>query len=348
MSIRKKRLLLVDDSEIDREILKNILQDTFEVVEATNGGEAVAAILKGKDHLDGMLLDVSMPVLDGFGVLQEMKDKNIDNITVFLITAEANKDNVERAIHFHISDFIKKPFEREEVLMRICQKLGVVSHFELTKEDIKATNQYIADLEVVYNHFLHNFDGNIGHYARVSGLMKVMLKKYAKKNQIKELNKDRINIISRAGYFCDIGNMLIPHKMNKLSRQDELDRELYQKHPIYGGEIICLNNSPHCRYFVQVCSDICVHHHERYDGKGFPHKLERDNNLIYTQLCRVADRFDIIFYQITEHGGVQFKIAMEELEMDQGLVSEEVLSLLRDCQKEIVDLYYMYDVGDEE
>lgn len=346
--MRKKRLLLVDDSEIDREILKNILQDTFEVMEATNGGEAVAAIIKNKDNLDGILLDVSMPVLDGFGVLQEMKDKNINDITVFLITAEANKDNVERAVHFQISDFIKKPFEREEVLMRVCLKLGVVSNFKLTKEDIKATNKYIENLEVVYNRFLHNFAGNIGHYARISELMKIMLKKYAKDNQVKELNKDRIHIISRAGYFCDIGNMLVPHKMNKLSRQDEMDRELYQRHTVYGGDIICLNNSPHCQYFVQVCSDICVHHHERYDGKGFPHKIPGENNSIYTQMCRVAERFDTIFYRITEHGGMQFKLAMEELEMDQGLVSDEILTLLRTCQGEVVELYYMYDVGDDE
>lgn len=119
----KKKILIVDDSEPDRTVLKSMLHEDFKIMEADSGFSALQIMSERKSELDAVLLDISMPVLDGFGVLQNMKEKKIKGISIFMITSEATKDNVERAAEFGVSDFIKKPFERETILERLKTKL---------------------------------------------------------------------------------------------------------------------------------------------------------------------------------------------------------------------------------
>lgn len=339
MTGNDKTLLIVDDSEIDRAILKNILWKEFNIIEADSGYSALEIILKKTDSLDAILLDVSMPVLDGFGVLRIMKEKNITSLPVFLISAEATRDNVEKAMQFNISEFIRKPFEREDILKRLRLKLGIVSDYNLTREDIEVTEKYINDLKYIYNNFLANSGEDNGHYIRITDVMRILLEEYARISGKAELDKTHIEIISNAGYFCDIGNMVVSNKVSKPVKQDELDKDGYQSHPVLGASIIQLNYSKHCDYFVQICSDMCIHHHERYDGKGFPHKIIGENNLVYTQICRLADRFDSLFSKYREHGELQFDFAVKELSQDEGDVSGEVFSLLTGCKWDIIRYY---------
>ena len=343
MAENDKTLLIVDDSEIDRAISKNILWKEFNIIEADSGYAALEIILKQTDSLDAILLDVSMPVLDGFGVLRMMKENNIRNVPVFLVTAEATRDNVEKATQFNISEFIRKPFEREDILKRLRLKLGIVSDYNLTEEDIEETQRYISDLKSVYNTYLTNAGQDCGHYQRITDLMKILLEEYARVTKKEEFDEKHIEIISNAGYFCDIGNMIIPSRFPRMIKQDEADREGVQSHTVSGANIIQLNYSKHCRYFVQICSDICVHHHERYDGTGFPHKIVGENNLVYTQICRLGDKFDSIFFKYRDHGEIQFDYAIKELEQDKGAVSEEVFSLLTNCKWDIIRYYSTTD-----
>lgn len=336
-----KTLLIIDDSEIDRGILKNILCNEFNIIEADDGYSALEILIKKSTDIDAVLLDISMPVLDGFGVLRIMKENNIKNLPVFLITAEATRDNVEKATQFNISEFIKKPFDREEILKRLRTKLGIVSNYNLSEKDIEETYRYISDLESVYKRYLINFGEDSGHYTRISDLMKIILIEYSAVADRPQLDKTHIEIISKAGYFCDIGKMVVSDKLLKIGKQDEEDRDTYQSHTVLGADIIRLNYSKGCRYFVQICADICLHHHERYDGKGFPHKIIGDNNLIYTQICRIVDKFDSLFFKYREHNELQFDFVVKELAQDEGAVSEEVFSLLAGCKIDIVRYYQL-------
>lgn len=338
-----KRLLIVDDSEIDREILKNVLYNEFDIIEADSGYAALEIIAKEGESLDAMILDVSMPTLDGFGLLKIMKENNVRSFPVFLITAEATKDNVEKAAQFNVSEFIKKPFNRTEILKRLRVKLGVVSDHHLTKEDIKETHKYIFDLEAIYRQYLSNFGKDSGHYMRITDLMKILLKEYAAMEHKAELDEEHIEIISKAGFFCDIGHMLFPSKLPGLMKLEDEEKGVYQKHTVWGADMIRLNYSKHCRYFVQVCADICIHHHERYDGKGFPHKIIGSNNLGYTQTCRLVDRFDQLFFKYHEHDELQFNSVVNELGEDKGAVSPAIFSLLTKCKSKIIRYYHMAD-----
>lgn len=334
-----RKLLIIDDSEIDREVLKNILEEEFSILEADNGSAGVEKILKEMDSLDAILLDVSMPVMDGFGVLKRMRENRIDSIPIFLITAEATRDNVTSAAQYDISGFIKKPFEREEVLWRMESKLGLTGKNSLTEEDIQETEKYIADLDMVYRRFLKNFGQDSGHYERMADLMEILLKKYLINAGEESVEQAQIEIISKAAFFCDIGNMLLPNNFKfKSSKQDEMSNDIYG-HTGSGASIIRLNYSKHCEYFVQICADMCAHHHERYDGKGFPHKVKGKNNAIFTQMCKLADEFDNLFYRYREHNELQFEFVRGTLMQDRGSVREEILELLAQCKREI-DEYY--------
>ena len=131
----KKHLLIVDDTKIDRMVLKGILGDEFEVLEANSGNMAFEYLTMRRDQLDAVLLDLSMPHIDGFDVLKFMKDKGLDDIPVFVITADPTRDNVEKALQYHIDDFIGKPLDKEEVLWRLRSRLGIIPEFNLGKEE---------------------------------------------------------------------------------------------------------------------------------------------------------------------------------------------------------------------
>ena len=115
----RKRVLIIDDSDSDRAILKNILRNNFSVLEAKSGFSAINVISEKKKELDIIFLDISMPVLDGFAVLEAMKEKKITNICVFMITSEATKENVERAAGYHISGFVKKPYDADDIIKKV-------------------------------------------------------------------------------------------------------------------------------------------------------------------------------------------------------------------------------------
>ena len=335
-----KKLLIVDDSEIDREILFNILSNEFDIIQAVNGYEALEIILRGKEKLDAILLDVSMPILDGFSVLHFMKEKGINHIPVFLITAETTKDNVERAAQYNISEFIGKPFEREEIIKRLKLKLGVIGKHKLTDKDILETRRYIMDLEAIFKRYLANLRYNDNHYIRMADLMRILLNRYSIQMGQDGPAVSQIEIISKAAYFCDIGQILLPgaSKIRQI-RQEDMGSEIYPSHTTLGADIVRLNYSKNCEYFVQICADMCTHHHERYDGKGFPHRIFGNNNLIYTQMCGLVDEFDSAFYRYREHNEHLFDLVVNELAQNTGAVSQEVFSLLTSCKRDII-VYY--------
>lgn len=342
----KKKLLIVDDSEIDRAVLTSILKGSFDILEADNGYSAMEVLQQEYNALSAVLLDVSMPVLDGFSVLRLMKDNKMDRIPVFLITAEATKDNVQKAMQFNVVEFIRKPFDREEILKRLKIKLGYNAYYNLrdiTSNDIVEMKEYISRLESIYKSYLSNFGRDFGHYRRMAGLMKILLAKYNVRKELK-LEGEIMEIISGAAAFCDIGFMIVPNKFN-VSEIDGMDDELYQSHTKQGARIIRLNTSKQCEFFVHICADMCLHHHQKYDGSGFPDRIFKNDNSAYTQMCRIVDLFDGLFYKYREHNELQFEFVMSELAHDRAGVSPEIFSMFSECKFNVV-MYYNMKVFD--
>lgn len=342
MAIDKKQLLIVDDTEIDRIILKSILSDEYSVHEAVSGSMAIEYITKIKDQLDAILLDVSMPHIDGFDVLKFMRDKGIDEVPVFLITAEPTRDKVERALQFNVDEFIGKPFDKADLLRRLRSRLGVIPAFDPKKDNLTVTREYIADLEAFYKTYLTNFGKTDTRYRVMVDLMKMLLNRYNHTTKGRELDAESIELISRAAYFCDIGEILIPDKRLQaiLGTAATPENGAMLNHTILGANIIHLNRAKECSFFVEICASMCMRHHERYDGQGYPDGIVGKNNSLYNQLCRLVDTFEQRRSKFYGNSAMPVKFVIKRLlNDDPGMVSEEVYDLMDDCELEIVDYF---------
>lgn len=340
----RKQLLIVDDTEIDRIILKSILATDFGIMEANGGNEAFEYLTTRSDQIDAILLDISMPHIDGFDVLRFMEDKGIRNIPVFLVTAEPTRDNVEKALQHNIAEFIGKPFERDDVLRRLRSRLGITPAYNLSKEDLKETKVYISDLKTFYGRYLANFGKNDAHYAVMVDLMQILLTQYNRGLRDSKMSQDAIELVSQAVYFCDIGEMIIPDQRLQALAGHEASQALQKNHTVYGSDFIRLNHSKSCEYFVEVCAGMCLHHHERYDGKGYPNGLYGDNNSIFNQLCGLVDEFETLRSKFYGDKVRSAKFMIKRLaDKEDGRVSPAIASLLENSEQLIVSYFTKKD-----
>ena len=341
MAEERKRLLIVDDTEIDRIILKSILASEFEIMEADSGNLAFEYITERRALLDAILLDISMPHIDGFDVLQFMKDKKLDDIPVFLVTAEPTLANVERALQYNVEEFIGKPFDKEDILRRLHSRLGVTPTFDVHKLQYTETQKYIADLKALYKNYLANTGKTDAHYQIMADLMGILLHAYSRSSKGTNLSEENIRLLSQAAYFCDIGEMLVPDKrLQALTGQSE-GKDQQKRHTEFGASLVRLNRSADCAYFVDVCSSMCLHHHERWDGTGYPHRTKGKNNSIYNQLCHLVDELDTRRSRFYGNSAKPVTSIIRRLLNDgDEMVSPDVYTLLEDCEKQIFD-YFM-------
>lgn len=337
MEQKKKHLLLVDDTEMDRIILKAILDEEFTITETSNGYAAIEIITDNKEVIDAVLLDISMPIVSGFDVLRLMKENNLDDIPVFLITAEPTRENVLQAGQFGITEFIRKPFDSDEIIRRLKSKLGVVTEHELESNDIYETKKYISELEYVYKTYMANFGKSDKHYVNMAALMQILLNRYSILKPGAGLNKVKIELISKAAYFCDIGNMLIPDTFTMITSKTNYSSN--KNINDLGASIIRLNHSKSCAYFVQICADMCMYHNERYDGSGFPNKIAGKNISVYNQMCRLVDEFDTLYSKLYGSNSSQVSFILKKILKDEGIVSPEVNALLEECTESILGYY---------
>lgn len=340
MAEKEKRLLLVDDSDLDRMILKTMIEDEFDIIETHNGYFAFEMLAKKAERIDGLLLDISMPIISGFDILQLMKDNNLDDIPVFLITGEATQENVMRASEYRIAEFLSKPFDRDEILKRLRAWLGVDLPFDLTKQDIDNTKKYIAELATIYKIHLNIFEKTDTHYRHMVQLMRILLTNYVKTNKNANLSKDCIDIVSEAAYFCDIGEMFFPDRLSLALKEADKGHDLSSHHTEMGAKIIRLNHEESCKYFVNVCANMCAYHHERYDGRGFPRGLSGKSLSLFNQLCHLVDETDMRFSKLYGNNSLQVKFIIKGIVKDEGVASPELLELLEESSQSIVDYYH--------
>lgn len=344
MKTNKNTLLIVDDSEITRELLKNVLSDKFDIIEEDNGYSAIDIIQSKAEELAAIILDVSMPKLNGFGVLEAMKKNNISEIPVFMISSEATSNNVEEAAQYNVFEFIKKPFDHLDVLKRITHDLITKKQLpadnQLTDITIVETRQYIEDLKKIYNLYLDNFGKDRKHYERMTQIMEILLKRYTSVSKEIKLQPIHIELISKAVYFCNIGDMGVL----KVFRTDnsKQNKDIYMNHTVLGADIIKLNYSENCKYFVQICSNICAQHHEKNDGTGFPYKLSGDKISIYAQMCQIIDEFDNLYYEYTEYTQLRFDYTLNKITQETGAIAYEVCNLFKGCKYEIIEYYQKF------
>jgi len=289
-----KRILVVDDN---LSILKQIsahLSGEYEVSLAKSGLLALQICTKEKPDL--ILLDVEMPDMDGFDVITRIKQNPyLNRIPVIFLTANHSHEFEIKALELGARDFIMKPAERNILLHRIELHLRFSSYQNQTEEKAAALSDSLA---ISFAEMIECRDENTGgHVIRTSKYVEILGKELIKKEIFPdELNETELQMMMRAAPLHDIGKIAISDRvLLKTGRLDDVEFSMMKRHAEIGAQIIdrMYQRMPAQRYLYYACL-IAGSHHERYDGKGYPKGLEKENIPLCARIMAVADVYDAL------------------------------------------------------
>lgn len=311
----REKVLIVDDMEMNREMLTMILEDEYPVMLAEDGQQAVERLEKYHDDIAVVLLDLVMPRMDGYHVLefiqrQEWKDK----IPVLVISGESSIEVERKCFTLGVSDFVRKPFDNVMVKKRVKNVVDLFSYkndleakvelqtetlkrqYRLLQQQAETLRQNNCQIIDILGNVVENRDLESGeHIQRVKGFTRILAQTAMKEYPEYKLTPEKIEIIAAASALHDVGKIAIPDsillKPAKLTR-DEF--EYMKSHTTRGCEILRKIKGAWDETYGRVSYEICRHHHERYDGKGYPDGLAGENIPISAQLVSIADVYDAL------------------------------------------------------
>ena len=296
----KETILIVDDSALNRMVLIEILgKENYTFLEAENGQQAVE-LLDSHPEVD-LLLDITMPEIDGFGVLEAMNQYHwIEETPVIIISAEDSYTFVERAYDLGASDYITRPFDARVVCRRVSntlmlyakQKRLVQMVAEQVYEKEKVSNTMISILSHIVE-FRNNESGL--HVVHIRTITELLLRRLRKKTDRYPLTEADISLISTASALHDIGKINIPEQiLNKPGRLTKEEFEIVKTHSAVGEHMLRQIPFNQNEPLVKVAREICRWHHERWDGRGYPDGLKGDEIPISAQVVSLADVYDAL------------------------------------------------------
>ena len=297
----RQKILIVDDLEVNRSMLNDMLEDKYDTIEAKNGVQAVAILQKYGVEISLVLLDMVMPEMDGFGVLNMMKKYNwIEDIPVIMITAETNFETMENAYRMGVVDFINRPFTFPVVLHRVANTLLLYakqkSLVNLVADQIYEKEQNSNLMVDILSHIVEFRNGESGlHVVHVRTLTDLLLKRLVQKTDRYQLSRRDITLIGMASALHDIGKIAIPEEvLNKPGRLTDEEFAIMKTHSLVGAQM--LDDLPFHKdaALVKTAYAICRWHHERYDGRGYPDGLKGDDIPISAQIVAMADVYDAL------------------------------------------------------
>lgn len=307
----KKTILIVDDSQLIREILNDLLKDEYEILKACNGDEAIACLEEHAELLSVVLLDLIMPKKDGFQVLSIMKEKKwLHTIPVIVITAEDSEKYVTAAYDLGVSEVIHKPFNKNIIRKRVKNLIDLYSHKNILENvvanQIEILKQQAKKLEESRDVMVDALSAIIEyrslesgqHTKRIRGLTKVLLEQIANHTEDHPLTPQDIEMISSASAMHDIGKIAIPDsillKPGKLTAEEF---EIMKTHTVKGYEILFRFSGLDNKQYLTYCQEICLYHHERWDGNGYPDGLVGDQIPLTAQVVSIADVYDALTHK---------------------------------------------------
>ncbi len=311
----RNRVLVVDDAEMNRELLCAILEDEYEVEMAEDGEQALAVLQERAEELDAILLDLQMPKLDGFGVLDAMRENDwISSIPVLIISAERAVDVENKCFGLGIADFIHKPFEPSLVKNRIRNNVDLFVYKNQLEQKVEAqtealrqqnktlamqaqklaeTNERIIEVlgTVVECRNLESGE----HVKRVKGFTRILAYQVMKDYPKYGLDKNMVEMITAASALHDVGKIAIPDEvLLKPGRLTDEEFALMKTHTTKGSDLLKQIEGIWSDDYQKMSYEICRYHHERYDGRGYPDGLEGDDIPISAQIVSVADVYDAL------------------------------------------------------
>jgi len=300
-----RKLLVVDDVEINRAILFELFSHQFDVLEAENGKIALDIIHQYGNEIAIVLLDIVMPVMNGFDVLEVMNDEGLINtIPVIMITGENDDNKMLMGYDLGVSDLVSKPFNPDVIYRRVNNVVDLYTHkmqleqklleqkqmLEMQATKLRNFDQYIIDVLSTTVEFRDFESGE--HIKRIRILTKVLLENMTDDYPLSE---EEMAIISNVSAMHDIGKIAIPDSiLLKPGRLTKEEFEIMKTHTIRGCDILKSIGEVQDLDYYSYSYDICRHHHERWDGRGYPDGLHGDDISIWAQATSLADVYDAL------------------------------------------------------
>lgn len=296
----EKTILIVDDIEINRCVLAEIFKKDYNIIEAGDGAEAVE-IINSNVNVSAVLLDLIMPKMNGLDVLKEMNRTNkIKYIPVFLITAAESTEMLMEGYTLGAIDVIAKPFMSNFLKCRVYNVVELYEHrnelesiVEKQVERFKELNQSVVEVLASVIEFRDCESGE--HVRRICGLTRQLMTEVSNMYKEYHMPKEEIEKIAMSSVLHDIGKIAIPDNiLNKPGRLTAEEFEIMKQHTVKGCKILQKVPDIMDSDTYNYSYDICRHHHERWDGRGYPDGLSGDDISIWAQVVSVADVYDAL------------------------------------------------------
>lgn len=340
---RRQSVLIVDDSELNRKMLGQMLGSRFDIAEAASGEACLQLLEQNATGISIVLLDIHMPGIDGFTVLEEMNQKNLlEQIPVIMISSEDTVDAVRRAFDLGASDYISRPFDAKVVYQRIINTIQLYAKqrrlsamaADLAFEKERASRMMIGILSQVVEK--RNGESR-DHVQRVAQLTSMLLAGLAQKTDRYPLTREMRRTIATAAALHDIGKMEICEDLlHKEGPLTEAERRTLQSHTLLGAQM--LKEQPECRddAFARTAYNICRWHHERYDGGGYPDGLQGEQIPIEAQVVGLADVYErLVSRPVDGHARTHSEVVQMICTGVCGAFNPLLLDCLQDMEAEI-------------
>lgn len=296
-----EKILIVDDSEMNREMLSEMLEHDYEILEAADGKEAISILKDNITCISLVLLDMIMPEMNGIEVLDVMKKSGwLVDLPVIMISAEESSDVVHKAYELGVTEFIRRPFD-QLIVQKRCQ--NVISLYSKQKKlaglfadqfyEREKDSRLMIDILAHIVEFRNNESGM--HVIHVQNYTEILLKQLMQLTDKYDLDNDKISLITKTAALHDVGKICIPDEiLNKPGRLTDEEFKIMKSHSAIGSQMLADLPFHKDEPLVKMAYTIARWHHERWDGRGYPDGLVGDDIPIAAQTVALADVYDAL------------------------------------------------------
>lgn len=297
----RQQILIVDDSEMNRAILTEILQKDYRILNVEDGEQCIEILEQKGTAISLILLDLVMPKMDGFEVLAVMNKKQwIEDIPVIMISSEDSAQFIQKAYEFGVTDYIGRPFDAKVVYQRVFNTIKLYAKqrhlLSLVTRQIYEKEHSNRIMITILSQIVEFRNGESGpHVMHINILTELLLEQLMKRSNDYHMTWSEQQMIVTASSLHDIGKIGIAESiLNKPGRLTDEEFEIMKTHTLIGASILEKMELYQDEPLVQIARDICRWHHERYDGRGYPDGLKGDQIPISVQVVALADVYDAL------------------------------------------------------